>query len=62
MKRILSLVLVVLLILPTALPLCAEESVISIETREDLEAIAKHPEGTYRLDVSRWLPDPPGSE
>ena len=64
MKRFFSLILAVILILPMAVPTAAEDSTISIKTREDLEAISKNPDGCYRLDADidlgdkDWMPIP----
>ena len=62
MKKILSLILCSLLLLPMALDVRAEEDIISITTREDLENITQNPEGSYRLDADidmagkEWVP------
>ena len=64
MKRLLSLFLCLLMVFPLVLSVSAEEAVISITTRQDLEAIAKNPQGHYRLDADidlgekDWTPIP----
>ena len=64
MKRLLSLILAVLLTGTLAVPAAAAEKVISIATREDLEAIGENPTASYRLDANidlgekDWTPIP----
>lgn len=64
MKKLLSLILCVLLILPMALTALAQEEVISITTRQQLEQLAANPQCHYRLDADidlggkDWVPIP----
>ena len=64
MKKIFSLILCILLLLSCTVYAAAEEEIIPITDREDLEAIARNPQGHYRLDSDidlrgrEWVPIP----
>ena len=64
MRKLITLILTAAMLLTFFIPAAAADSVISIKTLEDLKAIVKEPEASYRLDAdidmggADWTPIP----